>query len=333
MPGMLTCLIMPNELARRMAHLKASFRQRRPLRTGSLIVTIFGDSIAPRGGRVWLGSLISACELLGIQHRLVRTAVYRLVQDGILVNEAAGRRSFYSLTDAGKQEFADATRRIYFTPGDDWDGRWCIVLTNNLPSEQRASLRKALGWQGFGNFGADVMAHPSPDRNALQHLINRMDADDLLVRLDADIQAPASMTSLQALIAQAWDLGALQRAYAEFLAQFQPLHEDLNSGARLNDTDAFLLRTLLIHEYRKILLRDPCLPRQLMAPTWPGADAYALTSQLYALIVGSAERYLDAHFEDQNGPLPAADAMFSRRFEDLTRSHESNKQTNIGASP
>ena len=28
------------------------FQQRRPLRTGSLIITLFGDAIVPRGGAV-----------------------------------------------------------------------------------------------------------------------------------------------------------------------------------------------------------------------------------------------------------------------------------------
>ena len=59
------------------------FKRRKPLRTGSLIVTIFGDSVAPRGGVVSLGSLIGVLDPLGISHRLVRTAVYRLVQEGL----------------------------------------------------------------------------------------------------------------------------------------------------------------------------------------------------------------------------------------------------------
>ena len=40
------------------AELVERFRRQRPLRAGSLIVTIFGDSIMPRGGAIALGSLI-----------------------------------------------------------------------------------------------------------------------------------------------------------------------------------------------------------------------------------------------------------------------------------
>ena len=41
------------------AELVARFRRQRPLRGGSLIVTMFGDSIMPRGGAIALGSLIA----------------------------------------------------------------------------------------------------------------------------------------------------------------------------------------------------------------------------------------------------------------------------------
>ena len=35
-----------------------SFRQKSRVQASSLITTVFGDAILPRGGRVWLGSLI-----------------------------------------------------------------------------------------------------------------------------------------------------------------------------------------------------------------------------------------------------------------------------------
>ena len=46
------------------------FQSRPTLRAGSLITTVFGDAIAPRGGTVWLGSLITAMAEFGISERL-----------------------------------------------------------------------------------------------------------------------------------------------------------------------------------------------------------------------------------------------------------------------
>src|SRR5579863_4169899 len=86
-----------------------SFRARKPLRVGSLLVTIFGDAIAPRGGVVTLGSLIRLAALFGLPDRLVRTSVARLAHDGWLVARREGRRSEYRLTTDGEQRVADAT--------------------------------------------------------------------------------------------------------------------------------------------------------------------------------------------------------------------------------
>ena len=44
---------MPQPLARIIEQLK-----REPSRTGSIVITVFGDAIVPRGGSVWLGTLL-----------------------------------------------------------------------------------------------------------------------------------------------------------------------------------------------------------------------------------------------------------------------------------
>ncbi|SVB24398.1 uncharacterized protein METZ01_LOCUS177252, partial [marine metagenome] len=76
--------------------LVAEFRSRPTIRAGSLIITMFGDAIAPRGGTAWVGSLIRAVADLGINERLVRTSVFRLSRDDWLEATQIGRRSYYS---------------------------------------------------------------------------------------------------------------------------------------------------------------------------------------------------------------------------------------------
>ncbi|HEB97871.1 MAG TPA: phenylacetic acid degradation operon negative regulatory protein PaaX, partial [Thiotrichales bacterium] len=86
------------------------FRRRRPIHANSLILTLFGDSICPHGGVIWLGSLIKLVEPLGINQRLVRTSVFRLTEKGILQSRQVGRRSFYSLTETGFRQFSTAAQ-------------------------------------------------------------------------------------------------------------------------------------------------------------------------------------------------------------------------------
>ena len=68
----------------RLRSLLRHFRAQRPLRGGSLLVTVFGDAIAPRGGAVTLESLIRLAAPFGLTERLVRTSVARLAREGWL---------------------------------------------------------------------------------------------------------------------------------------------------------------------------------------------------------------------------------------------------------
>ena len=70
----------------------------------------------------------------------------------------------------------------------------------------------------------------------------------------------------------------------------------------------------MIHEYRKVLLRDPGLPKPLLPARWPGHQAQQLSGALYHHILSASERYVDHHFANQNGPLPPPDNAFYLRF-------------------
>src|SRR6202034_2113147 len=142
------------------AELVARFHRQRPLRAGSLIVTVFGDSLRPRGGALALGSLIELAAPFGLNERLVRTAAARLAQDGWLAARRVGKRSEYRLTEDGREQIAEGTARIYGESGANWSGRWTLVVVPSLPAAQRQRLRRELAWQGYGELSNGVFAHP-----------------------------------------------------------------------------------------------------------------------------------------------------------------------------
>src|ERR1700744_3547269 len=84
--------------------------KREPSRTGSIVITFFGDAIAPRGGSVWLGTLLEFFEMLDIDGGVVRTAMSRLAADGWLERSKVGRNSFYRLGEKRGGKLAGGAR-------------------------------------------------------------------------------------------------------------------------------------------------------------------------------------------------------------------------------
>ncbi|HSM31152.1 MAG TPA: PaaX family transcriptional regulator C-terminal domain-containing protein, partial [Woeseiaceae bacterium] len=214
------------------------FRSRPTLRAGSLITTVFGDSIAPRGGTVWLGSLIRAMGEFGINERLVRTSVFRLVKDGWLQSSQVGRRSFYSLTDEGREKFRAATHRIYGEPVTEWDGEWCLLLLSSLDATVKDTLRRECGWLGFGALSANVLAHPAPDASDLEITLQRAGAaDDVVILAGRTVKSDASMRKLAA---SAWNLDDIDARYERFVALYRPLYAALKKSRKVDPHTAFV---------------------------------------------------------------------------------------------
>lgn len=284
--------------------LRARFERRRPIRAGSLIVTLYGDAIAPRGGSLWLGSLNHLMAPFGIEPGLVRTAMSRLVSEGWFERNRVGKSSYYKLSPRGADEFAEAGELIYRVGEEPWDGRLGIVVLMSEDAKSRQVRREALAGAGYGQLAPNVMIQPRPATSPPPA------ADDILLTTTAD----AELASLARLAGSAWSLEPLAAAYTSFIEDIGPLARSSRSIERLTETDAFLLRILLIHEWRRIVLRDPALPRELLPPDWPGTRARDLCATVYRAAREGCERFLDANAVDERGRLPPPRRHFARRF-------------------
>ena len=295
------------------------FRSRPTLRAGSLIITVFGDSIAPRGGTVWLGSLIAVMGKFGVSERLVRTSVFRLARDGWLEATQLGRRSFYSLTEDGTQRFEQATHRIYGAPVLDWSGTWSFVLLSAVDASEREAIRKELSWLGFGAISTSLMAHPAPDLDDLMALLTHLGAKDDVVVMNGRTLDESQDDAMRDLVRCSWNLEAIDDRYASFIEYFRPVHKAVVDDRNLSAENAFQIRTLLIQEYRKILLRDPLLPADMLPDAWRGSEAYELCRDLYAGTYAAADRYISDAMETADGPLPKLSSDFFKRFGGLKK--------------
>lgn len=287
-----------------------------PPRSKSLVMTIMGDTIAAHGGAAWLGSLIELLAPLGVTDRLVRTSVFRLVQEGWLSASREGRRSRYGFDPASLARFQRADRRIYAPPGLHWDGRWTLVLAPNgsIDSDLRTAVRKELEWEGFAMLGPGVLAHPAADPEGLLDALRRTGATGRVFVLTSSELPGAGSRPLQELAQDGWDLTAVARSYVGFIAQFTPLLALLREQAGIAPAEAFAIRSLLIHAYRRLHLHDPMLPIELLPDPWPGSDAYEVARAIYLLVHAQAEVHIDAVLRREDETAPAADEAFYQRF-------------------
>jgi phenylacetic acid degradation operon negative regulatory protein len=104
------------------------------------------------------------------------------------------------------------------------------------------------------------------------------------------------------------------QGYRGFIEQFSPLLALLEQGEELAPQQAFMIRTLLIHAYRRVQLHDPMLPVELLPDPWPGSEAYELARALYRLTQARAETHIMAALRREDADAPGADASFFMRF-------------------
>jgi phenylacetic acid degradation operon negative regulatory protein len=271
-----------------------------PSRTWSIIITIYGDAILPRGGCVWVGTLIAFFEALEIANSVVRTAMSRLAADGWLERSKVGRNSFYRLAEKGRATFAEASRHIYTERRPPFTGHLHLIFPAN--ATERDALRPALQGAGFGSPSAGLWLSPGRD-------IPEIAAKALSLEVGGRAEA------LQALAARSWPLEEIGQAYCQFIKAFEPLRRALDREADIGELEAFVARILLIHEYRRVVLRDPILPAPALPSGWPGNPARNLCAELYKQLLGPSERWLDRHAVDETGAALPAGTSLSSRFQ------------------
>ncbi len=286
------------------------------LKARSLLMTIWGDSITPHGGTIWLGSLIDLVESFGLNERVVRTSVFRLKKEQLLSSKQIGRRSFYTLTESGQHRFEEATKRIYNHQAEDWAGDWTLLFTERrkISDEKRRQLGAELGWLGFGDLGSGIYAHPNCHHNRLTRIFEDLDVADHVAIMTTRNLPEIPDTPTHILVQKGWDIAQIESGYTEFIHQFAPLYERIKNGSELENKKCFILRTLLVHDYRRALLKDPMLPDRLLPEQWNGNRARALFRSIYLDIWEGAEKFLMQKLKTDKGAPPEASREFKSRF-------------------
>lgn len=282
----------------------------------SLIMTIFGDCIFHRGGIISLASLIQLMDVFGFNERSVRTAVFRLVQNGWLVSEKIGRTSYYRVTESSRQRFIMADQKIYSFSHHEWDQKWDLVLLSSVELENKAVLKKELEWLGFANIATNVMAYPGCDHLKLQNLLLNLKMTDQVVIFKAEALQlwQESYPTVKRMVETNWPIQELHLRYEKFIRDFREFLHLVEYEDELDPIQAFQIRILLIHQYRRILLKDPNLPFELLPSEWLSLNARNLSNNLYQTVVMAGDDFFIDIARTSEGAMPPAHPQFYKRF-------------------
>ncbi len=230
------------------------------IRVWSVVITIFGDAVVDRGGTVASTTLAALIGEMGIKPEAFRVAMSRLTKDGWVVRSRRGRLSFYQLSAKGVSVFGPATKRIYAPSPGSADGWRLVVLQNAADDAPEDAV--ALGGRTY--------------------LTKRRDhvADGLVVS--------GPFVTVPDWTKDRIGTPEVARGYTELRAVLQGL-----SVAHATPMEAAALRVLIVHQWRRLVLRHADLPLSFFPDAWQGETCRALVRQLLADLAPAANAWFD----------------------------------------
>jgi phenylacetic acid degradation operon negative regulatory protein len=251
----------------------------------SALFDLYGDHLLGRGGSAPVAALIRLLAPLGVRPPAVRTAISRMVSQGWLAPEEiatpGGPVPGYALTERARVRLDRAGSRIYRTGAGDWDGCWHVRVLAPIPDRSRRErVRSQLRFLGMAPISDSTWVSPHASVEVDQLL---RDEGLPAVRLTASEVGPAES------LLEAFDVARLGREYDAWTTAATALVGD----AVPDDEAAFVVRSELVHSWRKFLFSDPGLPATLLPRDWPGLRAAAFFDVHAARLLPAAGRYVD----------------------------------------
>lgn len=253
----------------------------------SALFDLYGDHLRAHGDQAPVAALVRLLAPLGIAAPAVRTAVSRMVRQGWLVPIRLPAGPGYALTPKATRRLDEAAGRIYRTTKVTWNGSFDLIVLEPPPSRPaRLRLAANLAFLGYGSISDNTWIAPRASEEISSLLV------EARVRYDRFSATRLDGTDgITSLVARAWDVPALARAYEKFVAELTPVVRD--APARGDDQAAYHARFRLVHAWRTFLFQDPQLPAALLPDQWPGTAAAAFFDKHAARLRPAADRFVN----------------------------------------
>lgn len=266
----------------------------------TLIFSLYGQYVLPRGEEIWVGSLIDALAPLDYSATAVRALISRMKQSGFLCSRRQGRYSFYRLTERGRRQVTQGGQRTFQAAPPAWDGRWTVVAYSVPEKERhrRDALREKLDWWGFGALAPGTWISPWTLPPQSRDKLRKLGVQTYLDIFRAEYLGPRPLGDL---VAQAWpDLLAVGDSYRAYIDTYEPLLDRFQAG-NLEEASCFAVQLCSLCHFVALTLDDPGLPDPLLPESWPRPRAQACLKAIQRFFNEPAESFFDAIYRTR-GP-------------------------------
>jgi phenylacetic acid degradation operon negative regulatory protein len=225
-------------------------------RVWSLLISVFGDLAQKEGSRISGALLRQLTEAIGIKPEAMRVAIHRLRKEGWIDSQRNGRTSVYFLTAWGRAQSAQATPRIYAT-GQAADHAWLVMFNPTEPAPKNDLI------------GAWVSS------NVLITSIEPESKQTFVSSLSAQTTVPDWISS------KVCEEPTL-RMSQDFAKALEQVTRHFTPAPALPLLEVAALRVLLVHGWRRIILKAPLLPDYIFPKKWSGPQCRLKVASLLA---------------------------------------------------
>jgi len=264
-----------------------------PFQPQELVMTLLGSYVRGRHETVWSGGLVELLGELGFSTGASRVALTRLVRRDLIARVRSGRLIHYEITERAEHVLAEGDRRIFSLGREHGQAGGWTMLWHDIPEAQRQErgrLARRLRFLGFGTLQDGLWVSPHDRQDEVVPLLEEL---GVAARAGVLVGELATVPGPAALVRRAWDLDALCERYRAFATRFAP-YAKRRGAPRVDDREAFLARTRIVHLFRGFPFLDPELPDALMPDRRARARAVEVFDAAYERLAEPAQRHFDA---------------------------------------
>lgn len=233
-----------------------------PTSARPLIEELLHGLVRPNGGAMWTATLLHVADLMGIQEKTARQALFRLAAGEMIVATRCGRATRWTVTGP----------ELHPPPAPwahEWDEHW-VTLSIMVPESERRvrhHLRERLSRLRFGSPRPGVWVAAGA---AAEQAANRVIADlGLASHTLCCVGRLGALHDARDLVRRSWDLDTQRQRLAEFIAAVRTM----DATGPMGHVRAF---AMVRQAWAGVVETDPCLPAVLLPDGWPGVEAHDL---------------------------------------------------------